>query len=135
VDPRRPLGRRGEDLAVEHFGRLGFRLLDRNFHSRSAEIDLILFDGQTLVFAEIKTRTTRDGSPRARESSDERKLGWPGIRQFKRSREAAFSWLREQGDSRPRASAMRFDVVRVRVDAQQRLVSLDHIQAAWEGVW
>jgi hypothetical protein len=30
---------------------------------------------------------------------------------------------------------MRFDVLRLLLDEDHQLVSLDHIQAAWEGVW
>ncbi|HEY7933709.1 MAG TPA: YraN family protein [Solirubrobacteraceae bacterium] len=133
-DPRRPLGRHGEDLAIAHFARLGFELLASNEHRRSAELDLIVFNGHTLVFAEVKTRTTRDGS-RKPQGAEQRTLGWPSIRQFKRSRQAAHAWLTEQGPNRPRASAMRFDVLRLLLDEDHQLVSLDHIQAAWEGVW
>ena len=56
ADPRHALGRRGEELAAEHLHRLGFSPLGRNERTRYGEIDLIAFDGRTLVFAEVKTR-------------------------------------------------------------------------------
>jgi putative endonuclease len=50
-------GRRGEDLAHRFLQRLGFNVVARNFHSRSGsgEIDLIAWDGDTLVFVEVKS--------------------------------------------------------------------------------
>ena len=55
VDRRHALGRHGEQLAEAHLARLGFSTLARNVRSRAGEIDLIAFDGETLVFAEVKT--------------------------------------------------------------------------------
>jgi hypothetical protein len=49
-DPRRALGSLGEQLAEAHLGRLGFSVLERNVRTRHGEIDLIAFDGSTLVF-------------------------------------------------------------------------------------
>jgi Holliday junction resolvase-like predicted endonuclease len=48
--PRHTLGRRGEQFAAEHLQRLGFSPLGRNERTRYGEIDLIAFDGRTLVF-------------------------------------------------------------------------------------
>ena len=62
-DPRRALGRLGEDLAVAHLRRLGFTLLERNARTRYGEIDAIAFEGRTLIFVEVKTRRL-SGSPR-----------------------------------------------------------------------
>ncbi len=39
-DPRRALGRRGEELAADYLRRRGFSLLDRNARTRYGEIDL-----------------------------------------------------------------------------------------------
>src|SRR5438270_868017 len=52
-DPRVRLGRLGEALAAARLERLGFTILARNARTRHGEIDLIAFDGQTLVFAEV----------------------------------------------------------------------------------
>src|ERR1700724_2656332 len=79
VDPRRALGRRGEQLAADHLGRLGFAPVARNERTRYGEIDLIVFDGRTLVFAEVKTRRAdaRPGGPRP----DQQPLHWLRPRQ------------------------------------------------------
>ena len=55
-DPRRALGALGEGLALAHLERLGYALVARNHRTRWGEIDLIVFDGTTLVFVEVKTR-------------------------------------------------------------------------------
>jgi putative endonuclease len=52
-DPRRTLGAAGERLALAHMERLGFALVARNHRTRWGEIDLIVFDGRTLVFVEV----------------------------------------------------------------------------------
>ncbi len=66
----RQLGERGEQLAAEFLARRGFRLVAANFvvpigRNRrnalvNAEIDLIAYDGATLVFIEVKTRSSAD---------------------------------------------------------------------------
>lgn len=61
TDPRQTLGRRGEQLAAEHLERLGFSIVVRNHRTRHGEIDIVAYDGHTLVFCEVKkgSRTTR----------------------------------------------------------------------------
>lgn len=50
------LGRRGEDLAAGYLAAQGMRIVDRNWRCRQGEIDIVAFDGDTLVIAEVKTR-------------------------------------------------------------------------------
>jgi putative endonuclease len=57
-------GRRGERIACRHLMRRGFDVLARRFQSRYGEIDIIGFDGNLLVFVEVKTRASREfGDP------------------------------------------------------------------------
>ena len=51
------VGRRGEELALHYLEKQGFRLLARNYRDGSREIDLVLGDGDTIVFAEVKARS------------------------------------------------------------------------------
>jgi putative endonuclease len=51
-------GRRGEDAACEHLSGAGFRILQRNFRSCAGEIDVVARDGDTIVFVEVKMRST-----------------------------------------------------------------------------
>lgn len=58
------LGTWGETKAAEFLTRKGFRLLERNHHSRYGEIDLIMEDDAYLVFVEVKLRSSaRYGTP------------------------------------------------------------------------
>lgn len=52
----RATGTQKEDLAETYLCKQGFRMLERNFHSRQGEIDIIGYDGAYLVFAEVKYR-------------------------------------------------------------------------------
>lgn len=58
-------GREGETLALHYLEKKGYRLVTRNFKRTHGEIDLIMEDGKTLVFIEVKSRTNRRyGEPR-----------------------------------------------------------------------
>lgn len=65
--PSARLGETGERLAQTFLEGLGYRFLDRNWHCASGELDLIMLDGDELVFVEVKTRRG-EGSGRAGES-------------------------------------------------------------------
>ena len=59
-------GRRGEERAAELLESLGYRIAARNYRHRRTEIDLIAWDGDILVFVEVKTRKNCDfGHPSA----------------------------------------------------------------------
>jgi putative endonuclease len=133
-DCRRRLGRLGEELAAAHLERLGFTVLARNVRTRHGEIDLIVFDGRTLVFAEVKTRRTRRG--RRTPPGHDDPLASLRPRQRIRLRRLALAWLstdrsRTGSGARPTAESIRFDALGVVVDAQDRLLRLDHLEGAW----
>jgi putative endonuclease len=129
-DPRRALGRLGENLAAQHLERLGFTIIERNARTRYGEIDLIAFDGHTstLVFAEVKTRRAHR---RRRLSPEEQPLAWLRTSQRARLRRLAAAWLHRSSRERPSAHTIRFDGIGVIVDEDNRLVRLDHIEGAW----
>jgi putative endonuclease len=128
-DPRRTLGRRGEDLAADHLRRLGFTVLARNVRTRGGEIDLIVFGEGTIVFAEVKT--LRTGAPGAAVRADQQPLLWLRHRQRARIRRLAAAWLGDREGARPTAATIRFDAIGVTVDAAARLVRLEHVEGAW----
>jgi len=49
-------GVHAEQLAADFLQRRGLSLVERNYRCRAGEIDLILRDGATLVFAEVRLR-------------------------------------------------------------------------------
>ncbi|MFN2137697.1 MAG: YraN family protein [Candidatus Promineifilaceae bacterium] len=55
-DPRRRLGRWGENLAADHLTAKGYRILSRNWRTRYGEIDLVAEKQERIAFIEVKTR-------------------------------------------------------------------------------
>jgi len=121
TDLRHHLGRVGERLALEHLERLGYRLLARNYRTRFGELDLIVCNDTTIVFAEVKAR---------RVSAVVSSLESVPPRKQRQVRKMAAAWLVEATD-RPRSRDLRFDVVAVTVDRDGRLARLDHMEGAF----
>jgi putative endonuclease len=120
TDVRHVRGRQGEDLAASHFERLGYDVLARNHRTRYGELDLVVYDGESLVFVEVKTRRDGSGEP------------WDNLHELKRSqvRRMAIAWLTECND-RPFGADLRFDAVGILLDGDGELVRLDHLEAAF----
>lgn len=57
-DKRKVLGGRGEDLAVRYLRKRGYKVIERNYRCLWGEIDLIARNKGTLVFVEIKARSS-----------------------------------------------------------------------------
>ncbi|MDR0934282.1 MAG: YraN family protein [Burkholderiaceae bacterium] len=55
----RQQGQAGEDAALAWLQQQGLTLIRRNFRCRMGEIDLIMQDGRTLVFVEVRQRASR----------------------------------------------------------------------------
>jgi len=120
TDVRHTAGQEGEDIAAQHFARLGFEVLARNHRTRFGELDLVCFDGHTLVFVEVKTRRTNSREP------------WENLHFVKRAkvRRMAIAWLTESTD-RPFGAELRFDGVAILLDPCGGLIRLDHVEAAF----
>jgi putative endonuclease len=129
ADPRHALGRLGERLAAAHLDRIGFASLGRNVRTRDGEIDLIAFDGRTLIFVEVKSRRVSAHGQSIR--PDQEPLRWLRPRQRVRLRKLAVAWLAEEKHIRPTAHTIRFDAIGVLIDSRGRLVRLDHVEGAW----
>jgi putative endonuclease len=111
------LGRLGEDLAASYLISRGWSILDRNWRSRSGEIDLIGVDDGVLVIVEVKTRrSTRYGLPV--EAITDVKA--------RRLRILAGSWL--QTHQHPHVTGIRIDAIGVILDPDG-LCSIDHRKA------
>ncbi|MGO4254195.1 YraN family protein [Paenarthrobacter sp. TAF1] len=54
------LGQNGEALAADFLTDQGMRIIDRNWRCAEGEIDIVAIDGDTLVVAEVKTRSSLD---------------------------------------------------------------------------
>jgi putative endonuclease len=101
-DSRRALGTAGEDAVAAWYRQAGYELLDRNWRCRGGELDLVLGRGQTIVFCEVKTRSSfAFGAP-------VEAVTWQKQR---RLRGLAARWLAEHDTCR---GDVRFDVASVR---------------------
>ncbi len=117
---RGELGAQGEALAARHLEAQGYRIVARNLRIERVEIDLIARRGASVVFVEVKTRSSRSaGAPE--EAVDARKLA--------RLRRGAAAWLRQHGAG---ARAARFDVIACERAPDGRW-ELRHLEAAWDG--
>jgi len=90
-------GREAERQAATHLAGRGLRLLESNFRVRGGEIDLIMRDGPTVVFVEVRARQRSDFGDAAA-SIDLAKQGRIVL--------AARHWLARHGEC-----ACRFDCV------------------------
>ncbi len=112
--PDHATGRLGEDLAHRYLQRRGYTIVARNFATRSGsgELDLVAWEGPTLVFVEVKTRAGDEmGSPAS------------AVDQAKRERvlRAAREYARRAGVD---AASARFDIVSVVLSEPPRVEHL-----------
>ena len=116
----RQVGELGEQYAAAWLESQGWQTLDRNWHCRYGELDVVSRDDTgIIVFVEVKTRRTlRYGTPQeAVTSSKQINL-----------RHAAVQWLSDS-DHRTPHNGVRFDVVTVIVRDGKPLVH--HIEGAF----
>lgn len=117
----RLLGDRGERSAAKFLKKKGYRILARQSRSRLGEIDLIAQDGDSIVFVEVKTRSSSHaGHPSEAVTLTKR-------RQLTR---AALAWLKQRGLLNHRA---RFDVIAI-TWGDGRSPVIEHYENAFEAV-
>lgn len=109
----RDLTRGGRDLAAAHLARRGYTILARDAQTRHGALDIVAAHDDAVVFVSVATIRARQAAP-------------PIDTQQMRRR--AVDWL--ASSPRPRASDIRFLALTVVVDAQGRLVRLDHPEPA-----
>src|SRR5947209_10836700 len=120
-DVRHALGQRGEDIAADHLLRQGFDILERNYRTRWGELDIIAYDGNALIFCEVKTRRSAPGGGPLEAVGGAKRV---------QLRKMAGRWLVERRD-RPYADELRFDAIGVTFDPRGELVALEHVERAF----
>jgi putative endonuclease len=91
------VGRRGEDIAQRFLQRAGMTIVARNYRMESGagEIDLIGWDGDRLVFIEVKTRQTDEfGAPDRAIGPGKQRTMLRAARDFARHAEVAWDQVR-----------------------------------------
>ncbi len=106
---RQHLGKKGEKIARLFLEQQGYKILAVNFRTKSGEIDLIARDNETLVFVEVKTRSSNKfGSP----------LDALTFHKCRQISKVALEYLMKNGGVDQPA---RFDVVAVRIGADREV--------------
>ncbi len=111
-------GIKGEELALSFLTGLGYRLMERNYRCRFGEVDLIMQDGEELVFIEVKTRrSTKYGMPQDA----------VGAVKQKKIRRLAVQYMmyRRKEEYQPR-----FDVIAITIDRAGN-PTIDHFKNAF----
>lgn len=108
------LGKWGEDVAADYLERNGFLIVERDWKSGHRDLDIVAWDGPTLVFVEVKTRQNREfGNP-------EWAVNYSKLRNL---RLAAQHYIQYRHVDQP----YRFDVVTV-VGQPGRTPEIEHIE-------
>jgi putative endonuclease len=119
VSQRQGLGRRGEELAARHLERLGLRVVGRNVRLPGGEIDLVAWEGDELVFVEVKTRI---GDA---ETAPDVAVTAAKLARLERLAEA---YVAREGTT---SQDWRVDVVAVVLRRDGRIVQIDHLPGAY----
>ena len=115
---RQFVGTLGEQAACAALEAKGYRVVSRNYRVRGGELDIICERDGTIVFCEVKTRTSAifGAGEEAVTFAKQRRL-----------RKLALEYLQREG---VKARAIRFDVIAI--DVAEGLVSeLRHLEAAF----
>ena len=115
-------GKIGENYTAALLEQRGWQVLERNYHSRYGEIDIIARDGQYIVFVEVKTRrsTGLDHPLAAVTKAKQQKLT-----------KTALLYLAEHPEMQQ--LDCRFDVAGLTTDSRGNMLRMDYIENAFEG--
>lgn len=121
VIDRAEQGRLAEIQACAYLKKQGLKLLEKNFHCRYGEIDLIMSHGKTLIFVEVRYRRNNHfGGPLA------------SITPQKQQRLLTTAQVYLQQHPQPTNTEMRFDVVALTLDPGNQETKIEWIQNAIE---
>ncbi|MBZ5667828.1 MAG: YraN family protein [Acidobacteriia bacterium] len=118
---RKELGRKGDEKALRFLKKRGYRIIERNYVCKMGEMDIIAKEKDTLVFIEVKTRTSTEfGPPQlAVNSAKQRQLS-----------KVALNYLKEKQFEDVKA---RFDVVAILLEQKREEIEL--IRDAFDLNW
>lgn len=114
---KKTLGAKGEDLAAKFLQEQGYNILERNYHTRYGEIDIICTHQKSIVFVEVKSRRSfKYGRPEEAITSSK----------IAHIRKASLYYLSKSSSY---YEEIRFDVIAV--DFSQPTPALRHLMAAF----
>jgi len=111
------LGKRGEEIAKAYLENKDYQILRMNWRHKRAEIDLIVKHLGTLIFVEVKTRSSVDfGQP-------EDFVDWKKEKQFEFASLAFMEQTKHEGE-------IRFDIVAITFESKN-IYTINHIEDAF----
>jgi len=118
---RKTTGVRGEQLAQDYLNKHGYRIIETNIRTRYNEIDIVARQKDTLVFVEVRTKTSSNfGSPEESITpTKERHLAAAAYYYLQHHKNMPKSW--------------RIDFIAVELDGDGNLMRINHIESAIEG--
>lgn len=120
ADRRKQFGDFGERVAVAYLTQRGFTLLAQQWRCATGEIDLVMRDGDELVFIEVRARRGAAG------------LAAESVGRGKRARLVALAYTYVQSEGLPESTPWRIDVVALTLDTSGQLHEVAHIRNAVE---
>ena len=124
--PAESLGDRGERIAERYLLKHGYVIVDRGYSDNLGEIDLIAVEDKTVVFVEVKTRSS-DFAGNPFEAVDDRKQ--------EKITKTALSYMKQHDLLECR---VRFDVVSIIWPETRQAPQIEHFENAFEAsknVW
>lgn len=111
-------GQQAEKTALSFLIKKGLVLLEKNYHSRRGEIDIIMLDKQELVFVEVRYR-----------KSDSFGSGLESVDSRKQAKIQATAETYMQQNTKTNYNACRFDVIAMAGDISKP--SIEWVEAAF----
>lgn len=119
-DSAMPLGPRGELAAERYLLKQGYWIIERSFGEKVGEIDLIVSDGRSVIFVEVKSRASDiAGDPAEAVDAEKQRRITQTARLF-------------AVKNRLENSSLRFDVVSILWPDRNQPPNITHIQNAFE---
>ena len=117
---RQAVGALGEKLAAGFLRKRGYHIIETNYRCPAGEIDIIARQGETLVFIEVRTKSSQEfGSPEE------------SITSAKKARLRALA--AHYGQTHDNLPSQRIDVVSVELDKKGRVSRIEIIENAVGG--
>jgi len=110
------LGQQGESIAQNFLSQKNYTILESNWRWHKAEIDIIAQKNHTLIFVEVKTRSSQ-------------KFGQPSefisVKKQELMKDAAEAYIEQQNEN----SEIRFDIISIVINSKEN--HIDHIENAF----
>ena len=118
--PNTDIAKIGESAAAEYLKAHGYKILVQNYRFQRGEIDLIVQQGDRIVFVEVKTRRSL-------------KFGLPQhavtLKKQRQISKIALAYLKSQNIM---DVPCRFDVIAIQLSPQLEVLQLEQIQSAFD---